>query len=933
MPKRLEVFQPRSFFAGTSAARQPPLGESAMSLRLRMLLVFAITLLAGGAVVYGLTRALLLSSFRDLETDRMRQDVQYALAAFHEFYRDLGATANDYAYWDRMYEFAGNPEAHEIASEFQDPAINGLHVNLIVIVDNDGHALFTKVHDPENLVPTSVLERAVRQLLDRPELSAANIARMPQDGVATLAGHAFLIAVRPIFTSQRTGNSRGLLLCARHFDSDEVAQIGDLTGTSIGWLSVHSDLPSDYREVLAELRRQPGETVVQPLSADSIAGYALVPDLFGDSQFLLRVDTGRPIAARGRLSQRYVFAAFFCSQILSSLVIIFFLQKYVLSRLGHLGRQVESIGERKALSERITVTGNDELSSLALSFNGTLEELEQTHAHFVALTGNIEQIFWIKDAQTHRFKFANPAFEKIIGCPLDILFESPEALWERVIPEDRAALEFVIGLQYKGQPTEMYYRILAKDGGLRWLWERSFPSFDPDGGLRQVIGLTEDITEFKRNEEALLDAQNELEQRVAQRTAELAERGQLVKLLIDSVSVAMYGLDSEGFITFCNRAALKMLGYEREEVLGQHSHTLFHHSHPDGSPYDFRECPIFACFERGADVHIIDEVFWRKDGAPVAVEYDSRQIWRDDRVVGVVVSFVDVTHRKREEIELRLSQKLEAVGRLAAGIAHEINTPVQFVGDNTRFVQASFRDQLRLIHKFNELFDAAVREGFASGLLRQINDIREETDWLYLEKEIPKAIEQSLDGLQRVSTIVRGMKEFSHVDRTSEKAPVDLNRALESTLIVARNELKYVAEVKTDFGKLPPVVCHLGDLNQVFLNLLVNAAHAIGDIVRRHDTKGLITVRTRCGAEWAEISISDTGTGIPQDIRDRVFDPFFTTKGVGKGTGQGLALARAIVVERHGGTLTFDSEVGKGTTFYIRLPLMGAALREEALVS
>jgi signal transduction histidine kinase len=193
-----------------------------------------------------------------------------------------------------------------------------------------------------------------------------------------------------------------------------------------------------------------------------------------------------------------------------------------------------------------------------------------------------------------------------------------------------------------------------------------------------------------------------------------------------------------------------------------------------------------------------------------------------------------------------------------------------------------------------------------------------------MKEEIPRAIEQAMDGLQRVATIVRGMKEFSHVDRSNEKAPADINRALESTLIVARNELKYVAEVEAEYGELPLVNCHLGDLNQVFLNLMVNAAHAIEEVVKGTETRGKIQIATRMDGDWVEIAIRDSGTGIAEEVRHKIFDPFFSTKEVGKGTGQGLALARNVVVDKHGGTLTFATAMGKGTTFLIRLPIQAA---------
>jgi signal transduction histidine kinase len=271
-------------------------------------------------------------------------------------------------------------------------------------------------------------------------------------------------------------------------------------------------------------------------------------------------------------------------------------------------------------------------------------------------------------------------------------------------------------------------------------------------------------------------------------------------------------------------------------------------------------------------------------------------------------------------MELRHAQKLESVGRLAAGIAHEINTPIQFVGDNTRFLQDSFGSLHRLLNKYQELRAAATAGRPCLDLLPEVRRLEEESDCAYLLEEIPKALTQTLEGVDRVATIVRAMKEFAHPE-SKEMAAADLNRALLSTLTVARNELKYVADVETQLGDLPPVVCNVGDVNQVFLNLLVNAAHAIGEVVKGTEKKGNITVRTASEGDKVLITIADTGCGIPEGIRGKIFDPFFTTKEVGRGTGQGLAIARSVIVERHKGTLTFESEVGKGTTFYVRLPI------------
>jgi signal transduction histidine kinase len=282
--------------------------------------------------------------------------------------------------------------------------------------------------------------------------------------------------------------------------------------------------------------------------------------------------------------------------------------------------------------------------------------------------------------------------------------------------------------------------------------------------------------------------------------------------------------------------------------------------------------------------------------------------------------------RNQMAVELLQSQKLKAIGALAAGVAHEINTPIQFVGDNTRFLHDAFTDLAKLLEQY-ELLYQQIRAGVDKPALDSVEEARGRVDLEFLRAEIPVSLDQTLDGIGRVATIVRALKSFSHVDAGAQKTASDLNSALESTIVVARNELKYVADVETAFGELPQVICYLGDLNQVFLNLMLNAAHSIGDVIEGTGKKGRIRVETHVDStpdgDWAEVSISDTGMGIPEGVRGRIFEPFFTTKPVGKGTGQGLALAHTVVVEKHGGALTFDTEMGRGTTFHVRIPVNG----------
>ena len=281
---------------------------------------------------------------------------------------------------------------------------------------------------------------------------------------------------------------------------------------------------------------------------------------------------------------------------------------------------------------------------------------------------------------------------------------------------------------------------------------------------------------------------------------------------------------------------------------------------------------------------------------------------------------LDITELRRLGRELAAAQKLESVGRLAAGVAHEINTPVQFVSDNVQFVRGALPDIARVIDAYRDLQRKAQGGGDCQAAAAAAAQAEQAADLDYVLENLPLAIDSSIEGLGRITTIVRSMKEFAHPDQ-GEKKLVDLNQAIRSTLVVARNEYKYVAEVETHFEELPSVPVYLGEFNQVILNLLVNAAHAIGDVVKDTGKLGKLSVATRLDGDCVEIAIGDSGTGIPEGARDKVFDPFFTTKEVGKGTGQGLAIAHSVIVGKHGGLLRFETEVGKGTTFYIRLPL------------
>jgi PAS domain S-box-containing protein len=413
--------------------------------------------------------------------------------------------------------------------------------------------------------------------------------------------------------------------------------------------------------------------------------------------------------------------------------------------------------------------------------------------------------------------------------------------------------------------------------------------------------------------------------------------------LLEGWPDAMILISADGVIRRVNRQAEALFEYSRDEMVGQPLGILV--------PQRFREAHIrhVAAYALKPTHRRMgmekDFVGLRKNGqefpaaiALIPVETRKgpffiatvRDITEAIRIRGELVDRakdlaraneelrLEQQEREKVETELRLAQKLEAIGQLAAGIAHEINTPMQFIGDSVHFLREAFGDLMRLLEAYEEARSATGADAVAAAA--KVADMEEAADPCYLRERVPRALERTIEGVERVTVIVRAMKDFSHPS-SHDKKPTDLNRAIETALVVSRNEYKYVAEVETEFGQLPEVPCFAGEMNQVFLNLIVNAAHAIGETVKNTDRKGRLRIRTAVDGDMALIAIEDTGTGIPPEIRERIFDPFFTTKPVGKGTGQGLAIAHSIVTGKHGGTLTFDTEVGRGTRFFIRLPI------------
>jgi two-component system, NtrC family, sensor kinase len=397
-------------------------------------------------------------------------------------------------------------------------------------------------------------------------------------------------------------------------------------------------------------------------------------------------------------------------------------------------------------------------------------------------------------------------------------------------------------------------------------------------------------------------------------------------------------------IIFVNRALARDTGYRPEELLGQSIGALVSARENAATLAE-----VESAMRRGAPARAELRVcrrdgssFWTgvtlspmRDPAGVTTHYVSvgaditaRLEETENRNRLQRQLYEEMQERERMAIQLRFAQKLESVGRLAAGIAHEINTPAQYVGDSVRFLQDVFQSLGDLFHHYREIVAGLPEGAVDPELLERLRAAEAAADLEFLNAEAPKAFEHTLDGIGRIADIVRAMKEFAHPDANNQ-ALADINHAIQTTLTVAHSEYRYCASVVTHWGELPEVLCNIGELNQVFLNLIVNAAHAIQQ-AGKDATLGRIEISTTLDPPFITIEIGDNGCGIPQDHLEKIFDPFFTTKDVGKGTGQGLAIARSIIVDKHAGSIEVHSTPGVGSRFVLRLPVGGRNSRRSS---
>jgi PAS domain S-box-containing protein len=570
------------------------------------------------------------------------------------------------------------------------------------------------------------------------------------------------------------------------------------------------------------------------------------------------------------------------------------------------------------------------------------------YSYLIDETGKLE-LEWI-----------NGAFAAITGYAVEELDRENFFNQKFFHPDDMAILRRRQKKLLSNQVDTSDIRIVTKNGEKRTLRLVSRPQYDSQKGrVARVLSTAQDISERKKVELELLKAHQDLEQRVAERTLQLAQANETLqakivtlqeteqalhvsenallrllnenKQLILSIQSILIGVDSMGRITHWNAAAAEILGFPTTDMIEVPFFDL-----PLNWDWSVVRDGIISCLQRGEIVHLNNIQFFRPDGAIYFLDLTlSPLVDHEGCDMGFLLVGMDITQRRIMEQQMVQMHKLESIGQLAAGIAHEINTPTQYVTSNLHFMAEQVNSLLQMI----ELYQMAIQRVKDGKVMPQeaFEEIEEKASRLkltYILNEFPLAIQQSVEGVDRINHIVRAMGEFSYPG-TDKAAQADVNRLLESTIEVCRNEWKYMAELQTDLDPaLPMIECYPAELNQAFLNVIINAVHAIEDVLGRGNQteKGIIRITSRSSENRVEVRIADTGTGISEKVSSRIFDPFFTTKEVGRGTGQGLSITHNVVVNKHHGSIRFETEMGKGTTFIILLPVRQADLSLARLV-
>jgi PAS domain S-box-containing protein len=854
-----------------------------------------VTLLFAGCMAL-LTGQIVKDRFANVERDlvlRNREVLGRVLAAE---VAAVATIATDWGQWDELYEFARGSNPRFRTSELGDRALDRLRMDLVLFVDPAGSVIHRDLAVPLRSVGRQP-ELGVVQALDRAGLLAdAPGAPKAVSGLLDTDSGPVVVAARRITRTDGSGRSPGTLVLARLLDPKRLsAELSVLPSTVLLMGSTGGQLDPAVHALASGLAKAPGGARLELRDTD-MSDFQLFRDFNGNPAFMLETRMERSVWTAGTETTRLLFTLASVGTVLALATLILVFRQLVTGPINRLIRHVLALQSVSAdavarLAPMPCRDQADEIGTLAREFEALVAGRDADAvelARLAAAVDNAADAIAVLDRYGH-IAYVNSRYEEQTGYRADEVVGRPpgravgarhtyDELW-RTVQAGEVWSGLINTVRRDGQPVAEEVTVA--------------PIRDADGEITSYVAVMRDVT-------ARCAAEAEL-----RKLAAIAEHA------AESIAV----LDASGAIEYVNPAFERQRGRRLADLVGLR---------PEATDEGLDDPEVYVGI--WAAVHMGDSWSGRlrarlRDGR-IIVEDAVLSPVKDarGRVSHIVVILHDVTARVQLEDQLGQSRKLEAVGRLAAGVAHEINTPIHYVGENVNFLAESFACLGTLLGTIGQLAGEAGDGTVPASVLRQV---LADAEVDYLRAEIPLALGQSLDGIDRVTEIVRSMKELAHP--AQEVVITDVNPVVRSAVTMAAGQCRGVADVELDLGAdLPGVLCVPGGLNQAVINMLVNAADAIGTANRGSSRRGRIRVGTRRVADGVEISVADDGTGMPANVRERVFDPFYTTKPVGQGTGQGLAIAHSLV-QRLGGEIRVESEPGCGSVFTIRLPATGLA--------
>jgi len=884
---------------GHSLRESGPTGLS-LAARITLLLLTVVAVTAAGLARFG--QQTVIEKFAATERELVLQNRNILDKAIKAKLESLQASSTDWAQWDDLYDFVQGRNPEFRTTELGNVVLDRLKLDMLLLIDPAGRLQYGDIRpdsatggslDPDaaagitRLISGAVVPDAVPHTQGASVLPKKGSGRSMAGVINTPQG-PLILALRPISRTDGTGEAAGTLVMGNYLHAERLfTELSVLPSKVI----VHGSRREEFTDEMHALAKALGRTADGSrlvTRQDDMSDFKLFRDLAGRPAFMLETRMPRTILATGRDTARALLLGLLVTVTVTMLILASLIRGIVSVPLGRLTSHLLALRQGGDLKPTPGQERRDEIGTLARQFEELVSARTADQARLERLAAAVEyagDAIAILDAEG-RISYVNPQYERQTGFSLeDVRGKAPSSgknasgiyddLWGTV----KAGLKWSGMLQSTG-----------RSGAVRYEEVTVAPIRDITNQATGYIAVMRDITARRKTE------------------AELRNLSAVVEYTAEVIVV----LDMSGRIQYVNPAYERSRGVRSADVVGK--------------------APAEVIKGRDDQQHYHD--MWHTVAAGrtwtgrINTELNDGRVVTEDAVVSAVVadgvtpsSFVmvlhDVTEQIRLEEQLAQAQRLEAVGQLAAGVAHEINTPTQYVGGNIRFLQDAFTSVTVLLGEITRLVRGA---GDGAVPVTELARILAAADTDYLQAEVPVAIRQSLEGVERVGEIVKSMRELTHPAR--DLVLTDLNRVVESAVRVAGSEWHGIAEVSTELDPdLPKVPCLSGGINQVIVNMLVNAAHAIeAGSARRAGGAGRIVVATSVVGVDAVIRITDNGAGMTEEVRAQVFHPFFTTKPVGQGTGQGLAIAHGVVT-KHQGSITVESEPGRGTCFTIRLPL------------